>query len=91
MYDEKPHAEYVREQVMATIDEQVAEHMQWWTLGVSESSCCDECGFPPPAKGNVVYEDSGRRPLCRSCNAKPPARPWSRRRWRGLSVSRKTR
>ena len=29
--------------------------------------CCDECGYLP-AKGNVVYEDSGRRPLCRTCN-----------------------
>jgi len=29
--------------------------------------CCDECGHPP-AKGNVVYCDSGRRPLCETCN-----------------------
>jgi len=29
---------------------------------------CDECGFRP-AIGNVVYEDSGKRPLCR-CNHK---------------------
>jgi hypothetical protein len=28
---------------------------------------CDECGHLP-AIGNVVYEDSGERPLCSLCN-----------------------
>jgi hypothetical protein len=34
---------------------------------------CDECGHPP-AVGNVVYEDSGRRPLCPKCNPRPGAK-----------------
>ena len=38
----------------------------------SEPECCDECGFPP-ARGNVVYLSSGRRPLCRECNPSAPA------------------
>ena len=33
--------------------------------GTAES--CDECGHLP-AIGNVIYEDSGRRPLCPKCN-----------------------
>lgn len=35
-----------------------------------EPGICDKCGHPP-APGNVIYEDSGRRPLCPSCNLKP--------------------
>jgi len=39
-----------------------------------EDAECDVCGFSPE-KGNVVYEDSGRRPLCPRCNAKPTPKP----------------
>jgi len=34
---------------------------------VSEIETCDECGHLP-AIGNVVYKDSGERPLCSLCN-----------------------
>ena len=39
-----------------------------------EDAECDVCGFSPE-KGNVAYEDSGRRPLCPRCNAKPTPKP----------------
>jgi hypothetical protein len=45
----------------------VEKYNQLW-LRTDLNESCDTCGHLP-ARGNVVYEDSGRRPLCPQCNS----------------------
>lgn len=62
--------EHYRSEVERGVDEFLAVHDPPATEPIAPiiDGVCDECGFRR-AKGNVVYEDSGRRPPCKSCNA----------------------